>query len=189
MNHTKYKILLFIKTLFLLLLFHLPLIAENITYDEYTFKAVYFGKITNFIKWPESSAIEDTTKQFIIGIIGETPLKEELLEIYRFKKIRNKNVRLIDVKNLSDIDSCHILFIPESEEDKITDIVKYTAKTSVLTIADTKGFSQKGIIMNIVIGKNGSHNLEVNKQAEANSKISISSKLLKYVTITNSEEK
>ena len=189
MNHTKDKILLFIKAIFLLLLFHLPLIAENVTYDEYTFKAVYFGKITNFIKWPESSAIEDATKPFIIGIIGKTPLKEKLFEIYRFKKIRNKNVKILDVQNLSDIDSCHILFIPESEEDEISNIINYTAKTSVLTIADTKGFSQKGIIINIVVEKNGNHNLEVNKQAEANSKISISSKLLKYVTITNSEEK
>lgn len=111
--------------------------------SEYELKAVYLERFTRFVDWPEESSISDTTKPFVIGIIGENPFGKCLKRIYEKQKIKNKAVKILPVKNLTDISKCHILFISKSEKQYLGKIINITQDSPILTIADTKGFCEK----------------------------------------------
>jgi hypothetical protein len=119
--------------------------------SEYTIKAVCLEKFTRFIEWPKKIAVEDTTNPFIMGVIGNNPFGPILERRYSRKKIRNKNVIIRYIKDLLEIDGCHLIFISRGNEDKITSILNYVKDKSILTVSDTPGFADKGVHINLYI--------------------------------------
>ncbi len=119
--------------------------------SEYELKAVYLERFTRFVDWPEESSISDTTKPFIIGIIGKNPYGKCLERIYEKQKIKNKAVEILPIQNLTDISKCHILFISKSEKRHLEKIINITRSSPILTIADTKGFCEKNVHINFYL--------------------------------------
>lgn len=62
--------------------------------NEYVLQAVYLEKFSRFVTWPEESGMGDANKPFIILVIGQTPLKENLEQIYAIQKINGKKVEI-----------------------------------------------------------------------------------------------
>jgi len=139
----KKRICLF--SLFIVLWLMVNLHAQT---SEYELKAVYLERFTRFVDWSEESSMSDTTKPFVIGVIGENPFGKCLERIYEKRKIKNKAVEILLVKNLNDISKCHILFIPKSEKRHLDKIINITRNRPILTIADTKGFCEKNVHIN-----------------------------------------
>jgi hypothetical protein len=50
--------------------------------DEYVVKSLLIEKISLFVNWPEQSGINDPSKPFIIGLIGEDHLCAVIFVIY-----------------------------------------------------------------------------------------------------------
>jgi hypothetical protein len=47
-------------------------------------------KISRFVNWPENSGINDTSKPFIIGILGKNPFGNTLEQVFESYNIKNK---------------------------------------------------------------------------------------------------
>jgi hypothetical protein len=75
---------------FLLLLLHFSLLA---TEDEYFRKAALLQKISEYIKWPEEMGMNDSSKPFVIGVIGKNPFGSTLENCYQEKKSKIKKSR------------------------------------------------------------------------------------------------
>jgi hypothetical protein len=71
-----------------------------------------------------------------------------------------------------------MLFISDSEKDNLSQILETVKGTPTLTIGDTKGFAQQGIMINFVMEQN-KVGFEINTESARRAKIIISSKLLK----------
>ena len=86
--------------------------------SEYQVEAEFLERFTRFIEWPESSDNSDTTKPFVLGIIGESPIQSVLEENYIQRKIKGERVELRYISNLEEILGCHMLVIAKSENKK-----------------------------------------------------------------------
>lgn len=151
----------------------------------YKIKAIYLEKFSNFISWPEESKIEDTQLNFKITVIGDNPFNGVLKEIYLENKIKilNKNVELNYISNTDEIKNCHILFITDSANSLIDDILQKVENKPVLLIADTPGMAKKGAHINFYITDDGKLHFEINKNMAAISNIRISSRLLRIAKL------
>src|ERR1700689_1885584 len=67
--------------------------------EEYNIKAAFIYKFTNYIDW--DSLIPGD--EFIIGIIGPSPVKGELAEIARTKTIKDKKIVVRQFNKLDEI--------------------------------------------------------------------------------------
>lgn len=156
---------------------------------SYAIKAAWFGKFPMFITWPEKSGMKDTTKPFVIGVIGNNPFGPILEYAYADgkRKINNKKVSVkyfLSLNDISAIKSCHILFISPSEKKNLVEIIAITKKAPILTIGDTKGFAQIGVHINFY-NSGKKLKLEINPTALREASLKASHHLLKFGTIVH----
>lgn len=149
---------------------------------EYTVKAVFLEQFTRFIEWPDTSGMYDTSKPFILGVLGENPFGATLEEIYSTRKIKDKNVKISYFSGIDEVEGCHLLFISKSMEKELSHILSYTKKKPVLTVSDTEGFAEKGVLINLFLEGN-SVRFEINEAVVRESGLFISYLLLKHAKI------
>jgi hypothetical protein len=153
----------------------------------YVLKAVYLEKFSRFITWPEESLTDDPSKPFIISVIGETPLTKNLEQIYAIQKIKNKRVIIQSIRSIKDIEGSHILFIAESEKKAIDKIISITKHQPILTIGETKGYAEKGVLINF-FEKDNKLRFEINETAVLKSPLQMSYYLLNSAKIVQPVE-
>jgi hypothetical protein len=153
----------------------------------YVLKAVYLEKFSRFITWPQESLIDNPDEPFIIAVLGETPLTENLNQIYAMQEIKNKRVIIKNIHNFNEIQGSHILFIAESEKKSIDQIIAITKQQPILTIGETKGFAEKGVLINFFEIDNKLR-FEINETAVLKSPLQMSFYLLNSARIVEPVE-
>jgi hypothetical protein len=153
---------------------------------EYKIKAVLIYKFTKFIEWtPES--FSDNQDPLILTIIGNDPFGK-IIDALHGKKVKGRKLLVKRITDIEDIDKSHILFISQSEKERLTEILRTTRELCVLTIGDMKGFSNKGGIINFFMNDK-SVGFEINVSAAQDSGLKISSNLLNLAKIAGNENK
>lgn len=151
----------------------------------YRLKAVYLEKFSLFVNWPDESNITDTDKDFVITVIGKNPFNGELKNLYEKEKakILKKNVKLSFINRVEEIEATHILFVTESASNLFEQIYNKVKEKPILLIADKQGYAQKGAHISFYVTDQGKLHFEINRERAVNSKIGISSRLLKIAKI------
>lgn len=152
--------------------------------DEYTIKAVMLERFARFVEWPDQSDVADTAQPFVIAIIGENPFGPKPEEIYSAQKIKNRKVVIKYFSQLDEISNCNLLFISESERKNLSRILTFTRNKPILTVSDSKGFAQEGVLINLFLNDN-KVNFEINETAVRESGLSMSYLLLRAGKIVN----
>jgi hypothetical protein len=116
--------------------------------QEYRAKVAVLEKVTYYVEWPNASA--RSNRPFVLGILGRTPFGDELDTYFLTRKLKNRPVEIRYYKNHDDIAECDLLFICASEWERLPDVLARTKGRPFLTIGDTEGFAQAGVILNIV---------------------------------------
>ena len=170
--------------IFLIVLFGfliIPIIVFPQT-EEYTIKAIFLERFTRFTEWPEESEINDTIKPFVISVIGKNPFGNIMEETYSTQKILNKNVEIRYISKIDQIEEINILFISKSKEKELSKILSYTKDKPILTVGDTKGFAEKGVMINFYLSS-GKLRFEINESAVKEPGLSMSYLLLQVALI------
>jgi hypothetical protein len=155
-------------------------------FQEYQVKAAFLYNFAKFVEWPHG-VFGKADDPIVIGIIGEDPFGTDLETTIQDKTAQN---RLLYIKRSSTIDetkSCHILFICESEENRLAAYLKKISKMPILTISDIREFSKQGGMVTLVTEKEKVR-FEVNLDAAQEAGLKISSQLLKLANIIRKEE-
>lgn len=150
---------------------------------EYLFKAGFLEKFARFTKWPQSAEIKNTSKPFVIKVIGKSPFDGALEFMFDKQKIHNKKVNIIYIDKIEDIKNCHLLFISSSEKKTLAEIIEQAKINHVLTVSETKGFGEKGVNFNIFINKNGTLHFEINPKSLKESNLVVDMYLLEFAKI------
>jgi hypothetical protein len=169
--------------IFVLFLF-LAADAAICQYEEYDLKAVYLERITRFVEWPDETEGSGSDDSFVIGVLGENPFGTILTDLYAERTIKSKNVKVRYLSQLKEIEGCDLLFISQSMSEELPQVLQITANKPILTVGDTKGFAEKGVLVNFFIEKNKLR-FEINEQALHEADILIDSLLLKVSKIIN----
>jgi len=140
---------------------------------DYAVHANIIYHFTKYIDWPENKKSGD----FIIGVIGESPLYDELKMTAQYKKVGNQKIVVKKFSASASAFTCHILFISEEESDNIKKVSARIANTSTLLVGESDGLAQRGACINFIIVSDHLK-LEINKNNIEQRGLSIASELL-----------
>lgn len=148
---------------------------------EYQVKAVFIFNFTQFVDWPSSSFASEQSP-LIIGVLGENPFGSYLEETVKGETVSGHPLIVQYYKNVTDIKTCHVLFI-NSNETKVIDTVLSNLKGSnILTITNNYDNSKQDEVIRFFI-RNHKTGFQINSDAAKNASLNMSSKLLNVATI------
>lgn len=145
--------------------------------SEYDVKAVLLSHFAAFIEWPESS-FNDSRGDFAVCVLGRDPFSSRLERTFEGKRVRGHEVRIKRSSRLRGLEGCHIIFVSDSEQSRLSVIVRELAGRSVLTVSDAEGFVGRGGMIELT--RSGSKvQFEISRIAIERSQLKVSPKLLK----------
>lgn len=140
---------------------------------NYAIHANIIYRFTKYIDWPE----DKKTGDFIIGIVGDSPLYEELKDFTANKTVGSQKIIVKRLSSAATYGNCHILFVCENESASLKKIAALTAGTPVLLLSESEGLAHKGSCINFII-IDDHLKLEINKNNIAQRNLGIASELL-----------
>jgi YfiR/HmsC-like len=154
--------------------------AEAAGPSEYEVKAAFLYNFARFVEWPLDAPGVDGT--FVITVLGRDPFGSALDDTLRGKKIDDKRVVVRRALRPEDVGRSHIVFISDSEKDRLPAILKSLDTAPVLTVGDMDQFAERGGVIRFKVDQDRIR-LEINVAAAQRSRLRISSQLLKLARI------
>ena len=153
--------------------------------SEYDIKAVYLYNFTKFISWPESAFL-NASSPIMICVYGSNPAKKTLEKLSE-KITRGRPLKVNFLENEDDADTCHILFLSQTNANRALPFLKETFGKPVLTVGEYLGFVESGII-EFKVDDDYRVKLAINLNHAKQNNISISAQLLEIAYIVKTEE-
>lgn len=179
-----YKSFLLQFVIALLLLTFQPLISAD--QIEYKVKAAYLYQFTKFTEWPGKEFLNINTP-IRICVLGINPFGQ-LLDNLNSKTSQDRHLEIEYLSSTNNLSQCHVIFISQSEEHNLKQILTLTKNSPVLTVSDMNDFAERGGIIGLVIAQ-GNIRLEINYDASSTAGVKLSSKLLEIATLIKDSRK
>ena len=164
-----------------LLLGGLDLPAQTAVSKEYQIKAAFLYNFAQFVEWPPE-AFPETATPLVVGVLGDDPFKGFLAELLRDEKAGNRPLRIEYHRRVEEIKQCHILFISNSESNRLEQVLARLKNRSILTVGEAEGFANNGGMIRF-IAEGGKVRFRINNEAARAVRLTISSKLLRLADI------
>lgn len=110
-------------------------------------QTLFIYNFSRLIEWPAAYR----TGNFVIGVLGTTDVATELELYTKGKKVGTQTIEIIRYKLPSEIQNCHILFIPFARTKQITEVIAVMNSKSTLIITEKNGALEEGAAINFVI--------------------------------------
>lgn len=143
--------------------------------SEYRLKVAFLYNFSAYTEWPSLP-----NQVLNLCIYGEDPFGENLQHL-QHKKAHEHEIVVRHTSNTEDLPDCQIVFITRSSIGNLSDIIKRLDEMPILTIADTPGASQQGVILNMAM-KEGKVTFEANVTIAKRNRLKLSSQLLRFAT-------
>lgn len=95
------------------------------------FKALFIYNFTTYIEWPGGSGTS-----FIITVIGDSPIVNELQEISKYKKVGPANIEVKKAGSIAEVGKTNIIYLPLSKKKLLGETAQAMAGKPVLIISD-----------------------------------------------------
>jgi hypothetical protein len=171
-NHVKVPMRLLKAMLVLFISLFFPLF-EAWSQGAYAIQANIIYRFTKYVNWPDEKKAGD----FVIGIVGDTPLYDELTNYTANKSVSGRPIVVKKLSASASIYNCQILFISDEESGSIKRIVSTTMGTPTLLVSESEGVAHKGSCINFAI-VDDHLKLEINKTAIEKRNLDIATELL-----------
>ncbi|PTL81137.1 DUF4154 domain-containing protein [Vitiosangium sp. GDMCC 1.1324] len=152
---------------------------------EYQVKAEFMERFTRFIDWPEVS-FPAPDAPFVFCIVGEASFGDYLERMAAERKAKGRPIVVRRMAFPSSPEGCHLLFIAQSEQKRLEEILSHVVGKPILTVGDTSGFASAGVMINFFVER-GFVRFEINMSAAREAGLKFSSKLLKLGRIVTTE--
>ena len=159
-----------------------PLVrAQSEDNAQYRIKLAFLYNFTQFVQWP-SDAFPQANTPFVVCVAGQDPFDPDHEQDLRSRSIDKHPIVIKGVKRGANLRACHMVFVTAPESRQVASIVDSLKGSYVLTIGETKGFAERGGIINFTIEENKVH-FEINLDAAKRTPLTISSKVLALARI------
>lgn len=158
----------------ILFLLAVPALLAAQTASEYDVKAAFLYNFTKFVDWPPDAFPDPGSLK--VCVLGENPFGASLQTIAG-ELVGNRKLTVMRTDSLARPAGCQVLFISRSERERVPQILAAVKGSPVLTVGDTKGFADEGVIINFVL-EGSKVRFEVNTDSAERAGLKISSKLL-----------
>lgn len=159
------------------------LLAQSAPSPEYQVKAAFLFHFTQFAEWPPE-AFAEAEQPFVIGVLGDDPFGSYLDETVLGEAVDTHAMVVRRYRRVEDVEACHILFISQSEADRLAQILTRLQDRAMLTVSDVPRFTERGGIIEFVMEDNKIR-LRINVEAARAAEVTISAKLLRLADIVS----
>jgi hypothetical protein len=141
-------------------------------------KAQFFERFTRFVDWPAPRPA--AASPFIVCLAGGNAVTIELerLAARLPLKGRTAQIRRLGDGRAVDPQGCHAVYIAPSLSPHLEHLLGRTRGHPILTVADSPGFAERGVIINMFV-EDGYVRFEVNGPAARAARLRLSSQLLR----------
>lgn len=158
----------------ILLLVPQPVLAQPANVDPQQVKAALLMKFLPFIDWPQN-AFPNAKAPIEIAVLGNDPvLLNTLVDLAKGAQINGRPVQVRQINDVGKAAGAHVVFITQGEKGNLAAILAALQNRNVLSVGDSDGFAQGGVIVNFVIDKQGRVGVEFNPKAAARQGIDVS---------------
>lgn len=130
--------------------------SQDVDYKAYTLFLYNFMK---YVEWPNNEG------DFIIGVVGDSPVKKELYELAKNKKAKGRKIVVINVATPGDALLCNMVYIPSNKSSELKFIMERVKGKSILIVAEREGMAKKGAAFSFAIDDDDSLKFDINKTA------------------------
>ena len=135
--------------------------------------------ITNFIKFVDWPGKDFTTPDspLVIGIFGSDQISDYLREAIQGRTFKSRQVVIKHLVFKEELQGVHLLFVSNSERDRLGPILSEVKRKGVLTIGECDNFILRGGVINFM-NSGGRVVFEIKPEAAARERLKIDSRLL-----------
>lgn len=116
---------------------------------EHEVKAAFLFNFLKFVEWPGPSA--STNTPIVIGIVGESPLRESLPKILEGQTVKGRSIRMVSLRPGEPVGECQLLFVAQGKNEDIEEVLKAVKGKPILTVGENPEFTQQGGMISFVI--------------------------------------
>jgi hypothetical protein len=149
--------------------------------SEYEVKAAYLFNFAKFVEWPAQSFPTDSSP-LVFGVLGKDPFGETLEQAFAGQKVGGRGFEIRRGARIQDLGPCHILFISDSESERLEAVLDSIRGMNALTVSDLDKFASSGGVIGF-FHEEKRIRFEVNPDAAQRAGLKLSSKLLKLARI------
>ncbi|EIJ41644.1 hypothetical protein BegalDRAFT_0732 [Beggiatoa alba B18LD] len=110
---------------------------------EYQVKAAFLYNFANFVTWP-SSAFTSNQQAFRICIFGLDPFELILDNVLENQNAKGRKIIAVRLSDINDLSNCHIVFISQSAQYQLKNLLNRLSSYAVLTVSDIPNFALEG---------------------------------------------
>lgn len=142
------------------------------------FKALFLFNFAKNVNWPEDLGSSD----FVITVIGNNELAEELKGLAKIRKINNSNLVIKEVRNAEEISNSHIIYLSSPQSSLMPIIASYQKNNPVLLVADKQGLCTQGAAISFFTSE-GKLKYEICQRNVESHGLKVSQKLIALGTV------
>lgn len=144
-------------------------------------KAAFTINFLRFVDWPvERQPAPNGT--YVVAVLNDDPLARALGVAATGQKVDGREIAVRSIASGADARAAHLLFIGAAEERRLAALVQQASGWHVLTVGDTPGFGQSGVMLNLFLA-NERVQFEANTAAADRAGIKLRSTLLRLARI------
>lgn len=128
--------------------------SQDVDQKAYTLFLYNFMK---YVEWP------DPNGDFVIGVVGESPIKKELEVLAQTKKAKGRKIVVKTVITPEDAILCSMIYIPSSKSSLLKPIAEKIRGKAVLIVAEREGLAKKGAGISFEIDDDDALKFDINK--------------------------
>ena len=119
---------------------------QDVIDREPEIKAAYLYNFGRYVEWPATAppAGDSGPPDFVIGVIGDTPVIAPLRTIAATKRVGSRAIVIRQFRTERDFRPCQELFVPAGQNPElVAEILKKARETATLIVGDEEGFALK----------------------------------------------
>jgi hypothetical protein len=144
---------------------------------ETNLKAAFLYNFTKYIDWQMGPDDSD----FIIGVIGSSPVEPVLEEIARTGTVDGRRIKIRHVDRLEQVGGCQLLYISRKRHLGLPEVLSKVGRGEI-AVAEESGAANSGAGFNFILSGD-KLKFEANIRALSSSGLKISSQLLKLAIV------
>jgi len=130
-----------------------------------------------FTTWPPE-VFPDKSSPVVVGVLGEDPFGRAMNKI-KGQPIGEREVAVKLFKSGEKVEGCQLLFIAESEHERMAEVIRALDGAPIVTVAEQPGFLDAGGMINLEVDSENKLVFEVNLVAVRNAGLKLNSQMLR----------
>jgi hypothetical protein len=125
--------------------------------DDYKAYTLFLYNFMKYIEWP------DPEGDFVIGVVGESPIKKELTTLSETKKAKGRKIVVKVISTPDDALGCSMVYIPSAKSSMLKLIYEKTKSKPILIVGEREGLAKKGAAISFVVDDDDALKFDLNK--------------------------